>query len=344
MKTVFSNSQCAHVWAQQNQPSGRSDNMSFEGAVIYSYRTPIARIISSPDLFNLQGRIALVTSQRYSTTTSSKHMPVVARALCGMTHSDGSEVRRFYVPNVMAKGRTEHLENLAYYAQRYINERASLARVRTIYDGSYFYNRLHNIWRNHVQYANCFGLPCEEANPQRDAADLLAAYQAREAKKQTPAYIAAQARKAAQKAAREERLRIEQIAAAGDALKEWRAGLRRDIAGYGRQSANGGAYLRLSADGRTVQTSLGASVPVNDARRMLLFIRNIVAQLRSTDTAIMEFRNGPTVGSFTLNRVEASGSVKIGCHFIEADELAIIAKAVRIDEWHTSKATDEVTS
>lgn len=46
MRTVFTNHMVAHVWAQQNQPHGRSGNgqFFFDGPTIYSYRRsyPIA--------------------------------------------------------------------------------------------------------------------------------------------------------------------------------------------------------------------------------------------------------------------------------------------------------------
>ena len=67
MKTVFSNAQTAHVWAQQTQSYGRSKNMFFEGNKIWSYGyhypAAVIHIVKNQ-------RIALVRSDTYSNSTS----------------------------------------------------------------------------------------------------------------------------------------------------------------------------------------------------------------------------------------------------------------------------------
>ena len=68
MKTVFNNDMTAHIWAQQTQDVGRSNNgnFHFDKESIYSYRTKIARIHKGKSNAPF---IALITSQRYSVTT-----------------------------------------------------------------------------------------------------------------------------------------------------------------------------------------------------------------------------------------------------------------------------------
>lgn len=76
MKTVFDTRQCAHVWAQRSQDSGRTPtrSASFTGSVFYSYATPIANFAP----INAKGDVAaLVTSHGYSNTTNGKHKPAV---------------------------------------------------------------------------------------------------------------------------------------------------------------------------------------------------------------------------------------------------------------------------
>jgi hypothetical protein len=70
------------VWAQQEQHEGRTKSMSFRGQYIYSYATPIARIVDSKD----GEKVALITNERHSITTSSKHMPAVYRAVTHLPH------------------------------------------------------------------------------------------------------------------------------------------------------------------------------------------------------------------------------------------------------------------
>src|SRR3954469_7899047 len=90
MKTVFSNSQVAHVWAQQNQASGRSNNgqFYFEGATIFSYggHFPIARFAGKsvqPAGSRFIKRVVLYTAADYSITTS-RHKSYVQGALHGL--------------------------------------------------------------------------------------------------------------------------------------------------------------------------------------------------------------------------------------------------------------------
>ncbi|MGK3946280.1 hypothetical protein ABK046_49000, partial [Streptomyces caeruleatus] len=68
MKTVFSNAQTAHVWAQQNQEHGKSSNgqFYFRNKTIYSYRDswPLSTF-ATPN-------IVLINNTSYSVTTS-KH-------------------------------------------------------------------------------------------------------------------------------------------------------------------------------------------------------------------------------------------------------------------------------
>ena len=92
MKTVFNNSMLAHVWAQQNQPHGRSDSMRFEGSVAYSYAQPVAHIIKLADGRN----VAIFTSRKWSVTTS-QHVSNYRSAASHMT--------QFMVPDILSSER-----------------------------------------------------------------------------------------------------------------------------------------------------------------------------------------------------------------------------------------------
>jgi hypothetical protein len=88
---VFANRMVAHVWAQQDQTSGRSGNgnFHFEGRTLYSYREPIARFCDAAD-----GRaVVLITSAKFSVTTSA-HCSAAQSAL-----RSASDLPRFHVPD-----------------------------------------------------------------------------------------------------------------------------------------------------------------------------------------------------------------------------------------------------
>lgn len=83
MATVFDNHQTAHVWAQQNQFEGRSNNGNFwfEGRAIFSYGRHYCAGYALPDLDG--GTVWLTNADSSSVTTNGKHKPAVWRAIPG---------------------------------------------------------------------------------------------------------------------------------------------------------------------------------------------------------------------------------------------------------------------
>lgn len=79
METVFSNDMVAHVWAQQKQHYGRSNNGNFyfEGPALYSYGTHYMVGLFAPD-----GTVFL-NSTSSTPTTEGKHKNAARRALPG---------------------------------------------------------------------------------------------------------------------------------------------------------------------------------------------------------------------------------------------------------------------
>ena len=75
-RLTFDNAMTAHVWAQQTQERGRSNNgnLFFEGRTIYSYGTHYVAGYVAP------GPLYLVNSDGYSITTA-KHIALVWRAI-----------------------------------------------------------------------------------------------------------------------------------------------------------------------------------------------------------------------------------------------------------------------
>ena len=79
MKTVFNNSELAHIYANQTQQSGRNSNGSFyfDGKTIYSYgrHFPIAKIMT-----NEQGNEAMLFTFRSYSNTTAKQISIVRNA------------------------------------------------------------------------------------------------------------------------------------------------------------------------------------------------------------------------------------------------------------------------
>lgn len=89
MQTVFANDMVAHVWAQQRQPSGRSNNGNFyfEGRTLYSYGShyPVG-------IFAGVGGPVFLNSTSSSMTTNGKHKPAARAAV--------RHLERFYMPEL----------------------------------------------------------------------------------------------------------------------------------------------------------------------------------------------------------------------------------------------------
>ena len=86
--------------------------------------------------------------------------------------------------------------------------------------------------------------------------------------------------------------------------------------------------LRLAADGKTIQTSHGASVPLSCAAPLW----ELVQQARAAGADISsDFGDVATVGSFRLTTVKADGGLVVGCHDIPAVEIDFIADCLGYD-------------
>jgi hypothetical protein len=318
MKTVFSNSQCAHVWAQQTQARGHSQSMSFEYGTLYSYRTPIAKFQTVKRAVSVavghEREVVFFTSQKYSMTTSSKHMPAA--------HSAALNYRAFIVPLVTANTPTLHADNLEYLLSKY-RECVGILTRKINELRPYEFEHLETLARDAMEYADLFDVPCAAIQYLTDKEAIRAAREAREAKRNTPKQIAKRA-KAQAKRDTADAARREAIAQAqGDALKLWRIGERNSAP---HNDGAKGAYLRVSRDGSAVQTSRGATVPAKDARRAIAFVRAVMTR------GINWKRNGEQcpVGHFQIDRIAANGDINAGCHFIEWQEISNLASLLGV--------------
>lgn len=79
MKTVFSSDEIAHIWAHRSAPHGKSPGaVSFNGDVIYSYSTAMARHIEH------KGKAAIILNVGSYSVSTSKHQWRIRAALLPM--------------------------------------------------------------------------------------------------------------------------------------------------------------------------------------------------------------------------------------------------------------------
>jgi hypothetical protein len=322
MKRVFDNAMCAHVWAQQSQPNGRSNSMRFDGPYLYSYSTAIGYI---PDGAKY-GLCALLTSNTYSMTTSSKHMPAASRAV------RGRDV--FCVPNMGADpGACK--ENLAHLVSVYHSTVARALRMQSWYwlGVSDVRNSLEDVYKATQNFAERFKLPAPVLPVEADTSRIWARcerltaerakpeYQAKTEKKRAQRDLAA-VRKAEEK--RAEQAEARRIAALDSAerVRVWLAGAPIRLH-HNDVPPEQGALLRLVGD--TVETSMGAEAPAAHVRLALKKWRHCV------NNGADWHRNGEqfALGQFQLDSIDGqTGTVRAGCHTIYRETIERLEAAL----------------
>lgn len=320
MKTVFTNSMTAHVWAQQTQPKGRSNNSNlyFEGRTIYSYgrHFPIASYISD--------NIILVNSDKYSSSTG-KHQNYVRRAI-----SDDKQ-RYYFNTNVMQcaamwnvddhGGATSNLvatviRETLKHAERDLKEGATkrLERMRLAALDSVI---------NSLQYAKEFiqnigGDATALIEKQNEltwhGAERLATFKA-EFKAEQERRVAASKQAA-----------IERANQLKNVIPLWR--LNNNLAWSDKHLINTSDKIYLRLIGENVETSKGATFPIEHARRAYNFVKD--AMLKERTFTANSSLPAPRLGHFKIDSIDKHGTVKAGCHVVEYDEIEYIAKQLDI--------------
>lgn len=306
MKTVFSNHMVAHVWAQQTQSEGKSSNgnFSFRDDTLYSYSTPIARFVFD----NHGNRQTLITSNSYSVTTNGKHKNAAGRAV---------HYEYFSVPTIRRGGRgqeLDHAANLAHLLTEYADAKARAMRQRDPPQG-YTFEHLGKLHAAAWDYAGAFGLDGPEDTLAADRKIIEDHHIARNIRNNSPEAKAKRERAAARK----EELELSRIERA---IAAWRkTGQFKPALTYQEQRR---APVMMRQNGEELVTSLGARFPVEHGKLAFAFI------LRQRMKAEAWERNGHSIhlGHFVIDRIEADGTVKAGCHTVAWEEVERMARTL----------------
>lgn len=287
MKTVVSSDQVAHLWANQSQSEARNSNGSlyFNGDTIYSYGShfPIARHVS-----NKRGEYAVLFTTRDYSSTTAQHKSAVRHALIGQLV--------FYVEHPTNEGAQSVKANLADYKARIVARLQEAKRARK--NATAILANVRDLSGDANAYAAFVGSRARFGEP-ADFAKLVEEAEGKR-KRATEAQRKAEAARKAEEA---------------EHLAQWMRG-ERDGTFYNSE-------VRLRAKDDELQTSKGARVPLEDARRAFVLVR------RCHDSATSWQRNGETcpVGGFHIDRISENGNVKAGCHVILWDEVERFATA-----------------
>ena len=296
MRKTFDNRQLAHVWAQQNQAEGSGSNFFFEGPRIYSYgrHFEIARFITR------KGKRAVLFTTRGCSISTSRHIGYARNAI-----RDGVPV--FRVPSIddAARGARDNATR-DDYKRRVADLEMVAAKCRSADAAIRAMNQAAALAHEANQYAEFFGRRWRIKVPEWSP-------EARERLRAKAARITAQQK--AQRAKAERKAAAEQLQARAD----WRRG-------EGRRFPGGAVMLRLSADRERIETSRGAEIPASLAPMVWELVQE--TRRKGDGFDFTDYANRPRLGHFTLDRIEADGSIVAGCHEISYAELCGIALAL----------------
>ena len=315
MRTVMKSSEVAHVWANRGQTEAKTASRNFyigradtDGDTVYSYGShfPVGRHVQSADG---QRSAVLITTRTYSPTTAG-HIRDVESAT--------RHLETFHVPMGAARWNSSDDTPSGYFASyvdrvRETLEKASRARANR----PWLIQSAQSLAAEGDRYAQFAGLPTRIALPV-DLNEALAAARAAKAERDR-LDAAAVADRRARQAAEQERARAAALAAVDD----WRAGRRSSIPYVSTLPAD---LLRLTADGQTVETSRGATVPMPHFRRAFRTLK------RLHDAGQTYAQNGHSmmVGHYRVSRMDA-GMVQVGCHSFQWDEVQTFATRAGLD-------------
>lgn len=317
-KQVYPSAMVAHLWANKSQGSARtaSKNMYFEGDTIYSYGShfPIARHVTDKKFGMQKSLVVLFNNNGYSSATNG-HKQDVLRALDGT-----SALLVFHVNNVragtngdVATDKRHHAENFADYHARVelLVKRASASRK---YGESLKLEALALI-KQANWYRKLFGVRLKPISEDLSAIAV---------KVQKETIADKQAKKIA--ADKKAKLQAAILARYPEYVEQWRNHavvidqLYVQELDYMLHDCNTTVQLRMTGDGRSVETSRGALVPAPIAHALWSALRR--RHEGFDNNALI----GQDVGGFKIEEVRADGSVKIGCHVLTWDAMVAFAR------------------
>lgn len=299
-KTVFSPKEVPHIWAKQEQESGRAPRSSiyFEGPTIYSYgrHFPAGSFAEKAD----GSKIVFLTYRTYSNTTA-KHLSSIRYAV--------NQFDRIfcYDPKQAIEGR--HHENLSSYLQKLkgIAEEAKSPRLR--------YHKINQLraeffsMRNSAfKYVQFFYNPIIESDYYQTEVKAIESVKFPVSDERINELQQRQIELDSTKTEREQKRNIVKYTEALASVEAWKAGEGQIKNSYLLDKV----YLRATDDNE-IQTSKGARVSVPRAREVYF-------KWRECNECI----EGMEINGYKVNEGRTD-HVTIGCHYIERDEILELA-------------------
>ena len=310
VKHVVPTDEVPHLWFHQTQSDARNQqgNLYFEGASIWSYGSHfcIAKLVE-----NKKGQPGVLFTTRSWGPTTGKHLNAVRRAI-----PDDVPVFKVHNPNDFEHSLVRRFKAKVDDAKLAIKSAKSKPSRAKLLD------RLISAIENANAYLKWAGLHERMKMPVgysvwvQEKVEWDRAVEARR-EVQREKY-----REAYERSYREEaKRRAERAAKMPELIEAWKRGENPPaLQGYGMYNLP--CMLRIV--GSEIQTSLGARVPLDHARKALPLV------LRVFETGNPFIPNGKTIrlGFYEVSRITPDG-IKVGCHHIPRQEIERIAPLIR---------------
>jgi hypothetical protein len=304
-KYVYKSDEIPHLWVHKTQDSARNaqGNFYFDGDTIYSYGShyPLAKHVT----INGQAAILINVSTRNrggSVTTSGQRSRVRRAIPDSVTVFDVDSLHTYTI---------DHAQNISAY-QYEAKQQLSKARNGRKYAGS----ALAAAFEQRTiatKYAAFFGLDTPDFSFLPSGLELEA-LNIQITERRERARIADADRDRKEEARRLERQRIAALELP-EKIAAWRNGAPVDS--WTLRSLP--ALLRIK--GNEVETSLGARVPVEHAKRVL----GIVCKVKERGEPFITNGHTIPIGVYRVDRIDADGTLHAGCHHITFDEIQALA-------------------
>ncbi len=281
----------AHLWAHRRKNPLATAAISIS---MGTRSTATGRISPLPDTSTTKrGRAVLFTTRDYSVTTSGHKWAVLGAC------------KHLTVFHVQHPTDTNRKAQFTEYRERYLALARKYSRARS--NKPWILGSLRDLVDEANRFAQFFGLRCRLSLPD-DLSGMVAECQAIEKRERE--------RKQREEAKRQRELEARKAEAMGR-LDEWANGGAIDRWAFGGYDLS----IRLRVNGEELQTSRGASVPLDHAVKAFRVIKRLKMRGESYE------RNGHTIhlGHFALDAVDQQGNVTAGCHHVEWAEIERVA-------------------
>jgi hypothetical protein len=324
---AHTNAQIRHLFAQQNPESDASSGGKngegtfwFVGNRLYSYQTPIAKWHRIS-----RGRsVVLITSDGYSVATKTKQLSGLSDALMPNMYlrvpyigENGGKAPSAYSAQEMHEG------NLKYLVERYEEAKARQARNR----GEPSISEMADTADTVSKYCDWFDLKAPRLSVDVDFIEIKRAWENRNTPEMKARRKAEKEKRDGERAKADEQRRRE-LAEVAD---EWRRGERTHFS----SSTMWPVMFRMKGDD-TVQTSLGAEVPLKHAVRVFQFVKWV----RMSGTRWQKNGHRVPVGHFQVDEIEPNGDFRAGCHNVTWAEIERFAREIGVYEEAASTAAE----